>query len=320
MRFGEIIVVVALLLAGCSGRNDATPGPDVPVGAWVAGKPIEYEELKRLIRIYLAERGMDVPTDEMLYRQITFNVLQDIAETEVLLKESEKRGLSQNISDNELDGLSDFSEDLPSGFESLSEDRSIWKERIKRRIELIGIAAEISNELSEGISITDEQLLEEYRNHIDTYVEAPHFELRMIRVKDRELAMTIRKNILKGWSFQKLAEQYSTLRDDGAGGRIVHLTALELPPAFAPEIESLPEGRISPVLATDEGFFIFRIEKRFPERTLPFEDVRDSIYDNVLSRERSMRYRNWMQARVAAMNIQIGTPIPAKEFQNEDNR
>lgn len=318
MRLRNAIIITLISISGCSEQSVEHSQKPASIGAWIAGEPIEYGSLKQTIQTYLAERGMEAPKDEMLYRQITFNVLRDLAEIRVLENEAKQLNLALDLSDKDLNELNELDTDMPSGFDSLADDRNEWKERLKKRISLLNVAAEVSKNVSADIQISDQQLKDEYERNRELYFEPVSFDLRMIRVFDQKLAETIRKNVQKGWSFLKLAEQYSTLRDAGAAGALMHISLSEFPPDVGPELSTLAERKISPVLATDDGFFIVYIEKRYPERSLSFEDVRDRIYDDLISRERSHRYREWMKGKVAGMSIQIGTPIPIKELTDEN--
>jgi len=135
----------------------------------------------------------------------------------------------------------------------------------------------------------------------------------VIRVPDPDLAEDIYRKLKRGWSFIKLAENYSNFRDSGEKGQIVRRPLPEFPERFQQNLELLQPGRFTKVMSTQKGNYIYRLEKKYPERILPLEDVRDTLRQELIARASSRKFRAWLETRVQKIEITMGTPIRLKK-------
>ena len=82
--------------------------------------------------------------------------------------------------------------------------------------------------------------------------------------------------------FRELARSESIGPEAAAGGEMGVFRRGQLPPEMEEAVFSLPEGEVSPVIASSYGFHIFRVDKRLPAETVSLEAASASIKDKIL--------------------------------------
>jgi parvulin-like peptidyl-prolyl isomerase len=67
----------------------------------------------------------------------------------------------------------------------------------------------------------------------------------------------------------------------------------------------LKEGEISPVIKTDSGFHLFRIESIRPPRAAPLDEVKTRIMDHLFQQKMADRYEEWIDKLRSGAYISI---------------
>jgi hypothetical protein len=109
----------------------------------------------------------------------------------------------------------------------------------------------------------------------------------------------------EGESFEALAGEYSD--EPGAaerGGLLEPGREGSWVPEFWRAASSLEEGQISPVVETEYGFHVIRLEDR---RRIPFEEVRDEVLEGVMDLPTSLgRASGWAGRHMAVAEVDTG--------------
>jgi len=116
-----------------------------------------------------------------------------------------------------------------------------------------------------------------YAEHAAELRVPERVELRAIRTDDRASAERARREIVAGADFAEVARRLSSDPTAQQGGEHGALSHEELPTEFADAVFRLAPGELSNVLAGDAGFYLFRVDRRVPERALELEEVREEI-------------------------------------------
>ena len=96
--------------------------------------------------------------------------------------------------------------------------------------------------------------------------------------KAREKAEGILGWLKKGERFEKLAEAYSEDLDSKAkGGELGYFSRGRMPKAFEDTAFSMKPGQVSEPIETDYGYHIIEVQDRKEARTIPLEEVKESI-------------------------------------------
>jgi len=142
-----------------------------------------------------------------------------------------------------------------------------------------GPAAAVSALLdAEGSApLTSGALAGYYAEHSNEFRSPERVALRVIRVESRVGAERARRELRAGADFAEVARRLSSDPTAGMGGEQGELARDELPRKFADAIFALRPGEVSDILSSDEGFYLFQVARKVPERALAFDEARDDI-------------------------------------------
>ncbi len=308
------VICSSLIIFSCAPKSDhSPPPPSENIVAWIDGKPLLKEDVLFEFKVFLNECGVKEPITDTTCRIFFKKFLREKAKNYILDKQAQILGMRPEESTGETLKALETKCRFPPGFEALEQDRRNWIQRASNELFRIQVAAEITQNLSENIEISDDEIENEYSSHISDYTVPCMLKLQIIRVLNRDTANEIHKKLRRGWSFTKLAEQYSTIKTRGAKGEIYWEKITELPEEFSDSLKKQRLKRISPVLQRGNFYYIFKIIARKPERVLPLSAVKDKLHEELLARKRSQRFLKWLEKEINGLDIRMGTPIPPKE-------
>jgi peptidyl-prolyl cis-trans isomerase SurA len=189
---------------------------------------------------------------------------------------------------------------------ALGEEGIGWEEYRKQVSDQLCRARLINEEVRGKIVITSErcrayydQHLSEYRTYDEAQVDqillavpaqAPAEEReRQSRKAGEALAM------LKAEAdFATLAKQYSEAPTAADGGSLGWLRLDQLAPNLKEVLSHLKPGEMSEVVATAQGFQIFRVRESRQGGLKPFEEAKDEINRKLFQQEVDREYERWL--------------------------
>jgi parvulin-like peptidyl-prolyl cis-trans isomerase-like protein len=136
---------------------------------------------------------------------------------------------------------------------------------------------------------TEADIDAEYSRHPDRYRRPEEARASRIFVPDRDQAEKARARVVRGEDFARVAREVSRSPDSASGGDMGFVRRGDLPSEFENEIFRLKEGEVSPVMAAEEGFLVFRLEKKEPARELDRDEAAPEIR-RTLAREKATAY------------------------------
>jgi hypothetical protein len=136
---------------------------------------------------------------------------------------------------------------------------------------------------------TTEDVQREYDLHRERYRKPEQVRVERIFTKKRDEADSARLRISKGEDFAKVAQAVSRSPDAASGGQMGWVERGDLPSEFEEAIFRLRTGEMSPVIAAEEGYLIFKAEDRVGARELTIEQAGPEIRRRLL-REKADRY------------------------------
>jgi parvulin-like peptidyl-prolyl isomerase len=150
---------------------------------------------------------------------------------------------------------------LPNVLERLRESEENFLLTEYRRIKIQG-----------GVSITDDELKDYYNEHKEKYVQKAKAKARIITAKTEKEAADIKKRIIRGADFEKLAKELSTHRSKTRGGDLGWFTK-ESRPVLGEAAFDLRKGEISPPFVFEDGYAIIKLEDKQPQEIANFKEV-----------------------------------------------
>lgn len=156
-------------------------------------------------------------------------------------------------------------------------------------------------EVMSKLQVTDAELKMYYDSHRDTFTTKPQMTLREILVsvptsdrgvnvgleeEARAKAEDIRKRLVAGEPFARLAADLSDSPSKANGGLVGPITMDVLAPEFQEALKDLKVGDLTPVMRTGRGFQVVKLETMETATVKPFEESKDEIADRIASEKR----------------------------------
>jgi peptidyl-prolyl cis-trans isomerase C len=141
----------------------------------------------------------------------------------------------------------------------------------------------------DAVRPTDAEVSEEYDRHPERWKRPEEADVARIFTRDRPEAERARARAASGADFGALARAVSKSPDAARDGALGWVRRGDLPSEFEAAIFRLKPGEVSPVIAAEEGFLVFKMLDRHPARTLSREEADPEIRSR-LAREKADRF------------------------------
>lgn len=285
MRRFAAVTVAGFLFAGCaalqaaSGPGDAAKPTPVVVESVVTRvnnaiiTNIDVARAERQLATDMQSQTPPPSPQEM--EQARKDLLRDLINQQLLLQRASDLGYSAETETiHRLDQIRrsmnlPTMEDLQKAVEAQGEDYEDFKQQIKN-----GILQQmvIEQDVAPRISIDPEEVQKYYNQHKTAFVSQAGVDLSEILISTKDqpadkllrlkaLADQIQVRAARGEDFSKLATRYSNGTTAATGGEI----GFQLKGSLSPELEkvvfNLPEGGITPVITTPNGYLLLRVNR-----------------------------------------------------------
>ena len=244
--FVTISIALSLSFPCSSLSASEAEGAVDPVVAAVNDMPIHKSELLSIIELYKQKtRKSSVSEDEKL------ELLNGIIRRKLIL------------SQNEIDEI----RNLP-----------VIQQRLKAMEDQMAIQYYLNEKIGKKLIITNEEVEEYYRNHLDKFIALPKVMASHILLRSQDEAQAVLSKLKEGADFSELAKKYSIdlpmALEGGSMGIIEKGKSL-------PQIEKilfiLDEGEYSDVIKSQYGYHIIRVDKIYTDKHYPIEEVSEKI-------------------------------------------
>jgi peptidyl-prolyl cis-trans isomerase SurA len=247
----------------------------------------DTEELKRAIAEITPQVIVDA-VDELL-------LVQRGRELGYKLGDEQFKGVIENIKkENRMESEEQFQAALKQeGLTMADLRKSIERQMMISRVQQTDVLGKVG--------VSDEEAERHYKEHPDEFTSQPSITLREILVTvpgdgktlnvgvDEEAqakAEAARARILAGEPFDKVAADVSDAPSKANGGLVGPINKGELAPALVDALVSVKVGNISPVLRTQRGYQILKLESMTDSTVLPYDQVKEQIGDKIFDRKR----------------------------------
>jgi len=138
-------------------------------------------------------------------------------------------------------------------------------------------------------------------------VEVPATEKGINAAQDEEAkakAEDIRRRLLAGEPFPRLAGDLSDAPSKANGGLIGPFNSSDLAPALLARLNAMKPGELTELIRTPRGYQILKLEARTDEKVLSFEDAEMKIADAVAEEKRRGEMQKYIEKLRAQAIIQ----------------
>jgi peptidyl-prolyl cis-trans isomerase C len=287
-----------------SGPFPETQTPEKLV-AVVNGEPISATEFDDRYQRFTRRANLS-QTESSSTSELKMGFLNRLIETSLLLQEADILGLS--VSDEELDReISQLKKDYPKDtlnetLERIGMKLDEWRE--ERREKLL-IDKLIHREIDSVIHVSDDEIRSYYKSNIKEFQRPLQVHARQIVVATEEEANSLRNRILKGEDFEELARLHSLSPDSEDGGDLGIFSKGQMPEEFDKIVFRYRSGTLSKVVQSPYGFHLFKVEERFPPRSLDLEEVREEISSRIFRGRQEAFFKEWIDSLKKQAKITI---------------
>jgi len=202
------------------------------------------------------------------------------------------------ITDNELEEkIKEFKKDYGKDFSDLLAQENVkyeqWKEDLKKEMLLQKLVA---IDVNSKIKITDDEAEKYFNEHRNNYKTESRARVAQILVRDLALAKIIEARLKTGEDFSAVAAEVSVGPEASRGGDLGFITRQIMPEPLDKTIFSLPVNRISPIVQSSYGFYIFKVLEVQSAGIRKFKDIKGKIISDIRSQKEDAAFKNWLEA------------------------
>jgi peptidyl-prolyl cis-trans isomerase SurA len=309
LLFAALTLVASPALAETISRIAAIVNEDVITTAQLD------REIEKMLSAEATDSGISPAQRDELRRK----VLDQVIEETLLRQRIEKLGLQVSDADieqaiNDVQAQNNISrEQLQEALVAQGMTFEEYRDRLRQQLlnfKLVG------REIQSKVEITNTEMRDYYRAHLDDYRNAPYIRLSRITFRlaagsspaaiaaMRSKAEASLNQLRQGKDFfEVLMQNASTVGVDG--GDMGQITEGSLSDSFNRAISELSPGQTSGIIETAEGFHILRLDERNAGETQNFETVKDQIKNKMLEEKRAAALVEWTKNLRESADIEI---------------
>lgn len=196
-------------------------------------------------------------------------------------------------------------------FQAALKQEGLTMADLRRQLERTMIIQRVQQtEVMSKLEVTDAELKIYYESHKNEFTTTPQMTLRELLVavpvsergvnvaqeeEAKAKADEIRKRLLAGEPFARLAAEMSDSPSKANGGLVGPITADVLAPELQEALAPLKAGDLTPVLRTTRGFQIIKVETLETATVKPFDESRDAIADRIANNKRRGEFAKFLE-------------------------
>ena len=298
--FLAIFVLLLLQVSAYSGDEKAAPkekktapttNASASVIAKVNGVPITRGERDRVVKELLAQSRTSQQITPEIQQKVNIGALDQLISIELLYQSGKKlaiKDLDKQVEDQFAQMRAKFPSqaDFEKAFKNANMSEKQFKDFTRKNIVINTLLEQdVSGKIK--VSEADEKKFydenadkfkidESYRaSHILVGVDAKAAE--EVKKKSKEKAISIRKRVVGGDDFAKVARDESTCPSASQGGDLGYFSKGQMTLPFEKAVFALQPGQISDVVETQFGYHIIKLTDHKAAQTIKFADAKNRI-------------------------------------------
>jgi peptidyl-prolyl cis-trans isomerase C len=327
----SLVALVALTLSGAVSAQDETArtanlNPKIMI---VNGAPVHAAEVSLMmqnIQGFLSSQGQEATEQE-----IAQVATQRVVEQKLLAQEAARFSIKPDqqrldqmmqITVQQAGSRENLQAALAKGGSDLAQLEAMFLEMELGR-------AFIAQQIQPTIEVTDQEIADYYEKNSERFTRGEQVHARHILFKAdlnadeavhqeaRAKAEQARERAVAGADFAELAKEVSEGPSAPSGGDLGFFTKEQMVPTFAEASFALSPGEISPVVKTQFGYHVIKVEERRESGTVPLDEARDPIRRMLVNDKTNVAVAQLIQRLGQEADLQFldenGNPIPEDE-------
>ena len=190
----------------------------------------------------------------------------------------------------------------------------ITMDEFRRQVMLIYVPEFMkSREIRSKISVSTDEIKAFYDAHKGELAGKPQVQLQEIlllkqgRTQEEAQAFAdqVKRDVAAGKSFSDMAVQYSQAFSKSAKGEAGWFAQGDLSPAIASAVFPLKVGEVSPLVSTDAGWYVFRVEARKEGDVPSLDKSRDMVIEGIKEQKFQKAYKEYIDGLKSQSYVRI---------------
>jgi peptidyl-prolyl cis-trans isomerase SurA len=255
------------------------------------------------------ERQLEEAEKRLLDDLIDRRLMYQVAKREgTLPSEAEVNGAIEELKQNNK--VTDDAQ-----FRAMLKAEGLTLEQVRRTVgERLAIGRLLARQIRSSIIIKEDEMVKYYETNQEKFRRTPQAEIRHIlfpapagtdEAAVHARADEARAKIAAGADFATVGKQYSDPSSGASGDEVITVHRGELAPAIEDAAFGLPAGGLSPLIRTEVGWHLIKVERVQAEAVAPFAEVRDSIRDQLFQEKFEAKRKEWLAGLRSQTFIQV---------------
>lgn len=322
MKLAIVLAISSIIPAPVVAQAPA--GGENPAVLSVNGEKVFAGEITITMRNIAAQMGgqADAQNQEALAQM----GMQQVVEQKLLAQEARRTDVKAN--EERLAEMIRMVVQQAGGRERLDADLAAfgmsYEELTAYLREMELTRALIEARISPTIQVSDEEVTTFYEENPQLFdvveqVRAREIFFRLALDADSETVSEIRakaedtrRRALEGEDFAELARELSEAPTAPNGGDIGFFAREQAPPQFANAAFSTEVGAITPIVRTNSGYHIIKVEEKRPARRMPLDEVFEQVRNLVFQQKTGMAVGELVKslgAKATIINLVTGQQV-----------
>ncbi|TYO97636.1 periplasmic chaperone for outer membrane proteins SurA [Geothermobacter ehrlichii] len=280
------------------------------IAAVVNDDIITTYQLEQEVARVLAKRARGEKLNADQIETLRRTLLDKLIEETLLQQQIEALGLT--VSETEIDeAVQDVqrqnkltTEQLTRALKAQGLTMESYREKLRKQILRLKL---LGRQVQSKVDVTDSDIREYFRDHIDEFREPPYIRFSHLIVtlpekadarreaEARELAEKALARLRGGESLESVVEDLSR-QGLAIGGDMGRFKESELSPEIVEALKGMKVGDYSRPLKVPRGFMIFRVDERIPGHIRNFDLVKSEIRQKLIDEAREREFRKWSKS------------------------
>ena len=322
-----LAAAVTVIAVAAWAQAPPAAAPDVnPKVLTVNGQAVYAAEISLMmqnIHGYLKSQGREA-TEEEVVEVAT----QRVVEQKLLAQEAQRFGIQPDekrvaqmmeLTERQAGGREQLDATLAKGGSSRAQLEQMFREMELGR----GL---IARQIQPTVEVSDQEIQNFYTEHPNDFQRAEQVHARHILIKAdpaadeqtrsiaRMKADQVHQRAVNGEDFATLAKELSEDANATQGGDLGFFEKERMVPAFAEAAFALQPGQISPVVETQFGYHVIKVEERRPAGPVPLDEAKVPIRRVLVNEKTNVAVSQLVQSLGRNADIvffdENGQPVP----------
>lgn len=267
----------------------------------------EFDRELAQFKARIASQGGQIP--DAMQQDVEEKILSKLIDRELLFQESQKKGITADPEavDIQFDHLRSRYPDTAKFAETLKRMDTDEAEVRLMIAKGMAIRSLIEKEVAGDVAVSEAESRTFYDAHPDYFKQPERVKASHILIKQTPEATesekkaaqkkieAARQRLAKGEAFAGLAREISEGPSAPRGGDLGTFGRGQMVKPFETAAFALAPGEISDVVTTRFGLHLIKVNEKLPEATVPFEEAKDRIVQNLTQQKKQAALEAYLQ-------------------------